>query len=613
MVRPVDTSSEALWKQRYRAPSVFYAGIASQAAERGLVWTNLSGTLQFHTWDVPSGRLSQLTHTEGGHNSFIELSPDGRWAYYLKDQHGNEIGHYVRIPYEGGDAEDITPDMPPYSSFNFSFSRSGNRLGFMKADPQGFTVCVVDAAPDGSLGKPRPLYQMKSLSFGPFFSADGKLAIVMSSEHSGKSEFSLIAFNVETGERIAELWDGDGTSLVLQKFSPIPGDGRLLASSNRSGIERLLVWNPFTNQRTDLDLEIPGAQEAQDWSPDGERIVIASVDQAIEAIYIYHLADARMRKLNTPLGDLRLFFTPDNQRLFALWNDASHNSRLVEVDEQSGAILRTVLAPGNAPAGKPMSSVSFISADGQVVQGWLCTPEGDGPFPAILETHGGPSAVQTNSFSPNAQAWVEHGFAFLTINYHGSVTFGRQFEQSIWHDLGHWEVEDMAAAYDFLVKGGIARPEAIFLTGWSYGGYLTLLGLGKRPDLWAGGMAGVAIADWSIQWEDTADTLRGYQEALFGGTPLEQPERYRKSSPITYAPAVKAPVLIIQGRNDTRTPARPVEMYERKMKELAKDITVHWFDTGHMGGMADTELGIAHQEMFMRFAVEIMLKNSEPG
>ena len=54
-------------------------------------------------------------------------------------------------------------------------------------------------------------------------------------------------------------------------------------------------------------------------------------------------------------------------------------------------------------------------------------------------------------------------------------------------------------------------------------------------------------------------------------------------------------------------------MYERKMKELAKDITVHWFDTGHMGGMADTELGIAHQEMFMRFAVEIMLKNSEPG
>lgn len=51
-------------------------------------------------------------------------------------------------------------------------------------------------------------------------------------------------------------------------------------------------------------------------------------------------------------------------------------------------------------------------------------------------------------------------------------------------------------------------------------------------------------------------------------------------------------------------------MYEQKMKELGKDITVHWFETGHMGGFADTELGIAHQEMFMRFAVEIM-RNKE--
>ena len=102
------------------------------------------------------------------------------------------------------------------------------------------------------------------------------------------------------------------------------------------------------------------------------------------------------------------------------------------------------------------------------------------------------------------------------------------------------------------------------MTGWSYGGYLTLMGLGKRPDLWAGGMAGIAIADWTVQWEDTADTLRGYQEALFGGTQRDVPDRYRASSPISYAEQVRAPVLIIQGRNDTRTPARPVEMYERK-------------------------------------------------
>ena len=78
---------------------------------------------------------------------------------------------------------------------------------------------------------------------------------------------------------------------------------------------------------------------------------------------------------------------------------------------------------------------------------------------------------------------MDHGFAFLTINYHGSTTFGKAFEKSILGQLGELEVQDMAAAYRWLVESRIAQPDAIFLTGKSYGGYLTLLGLGRRPEL----------------------------------------------------------------------------------------------------------------------------------
>jgi len=120
----------------------------------------------------------------------------------------------------------------------------------------------------------------------------------------------------------------------------------------------------------------------------------------------------------------------------------------------------------------------------------------------------------------------------------------------------------MVAGRQWLVDQNIAKADLIFLTGWSYGGYLTLFGLGKTPELWAGGMAGIAITDWVMSYEDSAETLRGYQAALFGGTPEEKPEQFRLSSPIIYAESVKAPVEIIQGRNDSRTPARPVEVYE---------------------------------------------------
>lgn len=65
-----------------------------------------------------------------------------------------------------------------------------------------------------------------------------------------------------------------------------------------------------------------------------------------------------------------------------------------------------------------------------------------------------------------------------------------------------------------------------------------------------------------------------------------------------------APVLIIQGRNDTRTPARPVEMYEAKLKALGKPIEVYWFDAGHLG--AGVEQDIKHQEIMLRFAYKVL-------
>jgi dipeptidyl aminopeptidase/acylaminoacyl peptidase len=107
-----------------------------------------------------------------------------------------------------------------------------------------------------------------------------------------------------------------------------------------------------------------------------------------------------------------------------------------------------------------------------------------------------------------------------------------------------------------------------------------------------------------MQYEDSADTLKGYQRALFGGTPQEKPEQYAASSPITYAYQVQAPVLIIQGRNDTRTPARPVEQYETKLKQLGKQVEVHWFEAGHSG--AGVEQAIRHQELMLRFAGRVL-------
>ena len=609
MLKELQLDDNASWKRRFRAPIILWTQLAKAAPDCGLAVSNRSGEYQLYAWDVPTGELRQLTNRPTG-IWFAWLAPDGRYAYYLDDKQGNEIGHYVRIPFEGGEPQDLTPDLLPYSSFTFDASIAGNRIGFTVADAEGFRTYTVASEPGGALGAPHRLYHSRKLVIGPVFSHGGETTVIATTDRATVLHYSLLAYDVDSGEQIAELWDGEGTSVEALMFSPAPGDVRLLGTTNRSGAKRPLLWTPRTNERVDLPLpDLQGEVFPLDWSSDGRRILLCHFAQAVQQLYVYDLTTQALTKLNHPGGMFGFFASPgvyfgSGEEIFAQWQDSTHPSQLIALDARTGRKTRTLLAAGETPAGRPWKSVTFPSSDGQIIQGWLGVPEGDGPFPAILHTHGGPERVTTEEFDPNSQAWLDHGFAYLTINYRGSTTFGREFQEKIWGNVGYWEVEDMAAARDWLVTAGIANPDEILLTGRSYGGYLTLYGLGKRPDLWAGGMASVAVADCVLGYEDEDETLRSYDRALFGGTPEELPERYANASPITFAEAVRAPVLIIQGRNDTRCPARQVEVYEARLKALGKVIEVHWFDAGHLG--VGVEQDIQHQEMMLRFAYKVL-------
>jgi dipeptidyl aminopeptidase/acylaminoacyl peptidase len=602
MLKELNVSDDALWKQRYRAASISWSAIASANPARGLVCTNKDGIFQLYAWDVNSGQLTRLTNQPAG-MMMGAISADGNAVYYHHDAQGNEIGHYVRVPFEGGESQDITPDMPPYASNTLTQSKSGRVTGFGSAGSNGFEIYVVaeDAAP-------RLIFHSERLTRGPILSYDGEIAVVSSADRTGTLDTPLIAIDTATGERIAELWDGENTSHSFPLFSPLPGDFRLLATSSESGYERPLIWNPRTGERRDLKIDtIPGEVIPWDWSPDAKKVLLCQLYQAVYQLYSYDLENDTVTKLNHPDGVVGGFvggYFTDNGDIYLTWQDAAHPSCLIALDRQTGAQKRIVLEAGQVPDGIKWKPVSFKGAEGADIQGWLATPEGEGPFPTILHTHGGPSSVQSETYSPGSQAWLDHGFAFLTINYHGSVTFGKPFEKSIWGNLGVLEVDDMAAAYQWLVDNKIAVPDEVLLTGGSYGGYLTLQAIGRRPELWAGGMAVVAIADWALMYKDQAETLRGYQRALFKGTPQETPEATRIASPITYAEQIRAPILVIQGSNDTRCPARQMHAYEDNLKSLGKSIHVHWFDAGH--GSRAMEQQIEQQELMMRFAYQVL-------
>jgi dienelactone hydrolase len=617
MLQTLRFDQDAPWKQRFRAAAILWTQLAAANKTRGIVASTRSGTAQIYAWDVATGSLRQVTQHEGG-LYYAYLDAAGRYIYYHEDTQGNEMGHFVRVPFEGGAPEDITPDLPPYAFFGLQGSRANNLLALIAFNREGFMLYCMDIGPDGKLSPPRKVYQEPSMIRAAFFSpsfvsADGALVALGSSKRSGSLDYSLLVVDAHTSQPIGELWE-EKQSLEPLAFSPLAGDERILDTSNETGMKRPFLWHPRTAERTQLALSaLEGDVEPLDWSEDGQQILLCQSWQAEQNLYLYDLESAALKPLDFPGGSLgyhdalgwKAYFGPEHE-IFASWSDATHPSQMIALSRTTGARTRTVLAAGEVPAGHAFRSVRFPSSDGQMVQGWLAVPDGHGPFPAIIEMHGGMATLQRERFAPASQAWLDAGFAFLSVNFRGSSTFGRAFERKVWGDLGHWELEDVVAARTFLIEEGIANASQVLLTGASFGGYLTLLLIGKYPELWAGGMAEAPVVGLETLYETTGGAMRSVQLSFLGGTPEEQPERYEASSALTYVEQVRAPVLILLGRNDTRSPARPIELYEQKMKEAGKAIEVVWFDAGHISAALQTELGIAYQGHMLRFAARVL-------
>lgn len=606
MLTLLDMRDDARWKQRFRVPSIATSQIAEANPARGLVVTNLPGVYQLHAWDTASGALYQRTDLPAG-VVFGGISSDGAYIYYLHDAHGNEVGHFVRVPFEGGPPQSLTPDLPPYATWFLSESKSGSAIGLTAAGADGFKMYLIPKAPDGTLGAPQVVYASARLSYGPLLSHDAEYAVIATTERSQHTDMALMAFDLRadaTQQTVRVLQETDG-DLSPVAFSPVKGDARLLASTNVTGFDRPVIWDVSSGSRLDIPLQgIDGSVHPRAWSPDAQSILVMQVSEARNQLYIYDLTRSTLHKLNHPDGVIAAAYFHGKDEIYAHFQSATQPAALIALDAVSGAQKRVVLSGGDAPECRPMRSMTFPSVSGSTIQAWLATPEGDGPFPTIIEAHGGPTAVQLNTYMPGAQMWLDSGFAYCSVNYHGSTTFGRQFEHSILGNLGDLEVEDMAAARKYLVDNRIAQPDAVLITGGSYGGYLTLQSMGKKPGLWAGGIAIVAIADWVLMYEDQAETLRGYQRSLFGGTPQEKPEQHAASSPITYAENIGAPLLILQGENDTRCPARQMRVYEQRLRELGKQVEIHWFDAGH--GSRAMAQSIELHELMLRWAYRIL-------
>ena len=619
MVSPLQLDDNAPWRQRFRSNSLGYVYVAPNNPPRGIVHASMqSPTKRIFAWDTNSGDLRPLL-PRSETPSYGWLGPNGDFLYYLQDDKGSELGHIVRVPYAGGPAEDLTPELPPYTLRGFDISRNGACLAFDAVYDNRYWFYCIALESDGVPSTPKLVYSAQAETWACHLSYDGSLLAVKSTRRAPHSRrYTVLVFDTNAGDQVAELWDGFDHSVEPVQFSPLPNDDRLLAATTAGGALLPLLWDPRSNDRRDLPMPpAEGPILPLDWSPDGSKLLVQTQTAEHKGLFIYNLFDEELIPLQHLPGTFRgrsgpfhtgtaaSFFAPDGT-VWAQWSDAAHPSQLLSLTP-SGPPM-PVLPVGDCPPGRPWRSVSFPSSDGVSVQAWLGLPSSDetpeGSYPTVLHVHGGPSGAVSNAFDATSQAWLDHGFAFLSVNYRGSTGFGREFQEKINGDVGRWELEDMLAARLWLIEEGIADPDRILLEGGSYGGFLTVWALSQEPELWAGGVAPVAIVDWTMNYEDSSAAMQGWAHMIFDGSPSQKPDLYRDRSPLTHAAAIQAPLLIFQGRRDSRATPRQMEIFTRRMAALQKDFTLVWLDGGH--GFTSAATAEHLQESHLKFAYRVL-------
>ncbi len=600
------------WGKRFTEPSILFVQVARNAPEKAIMVSNRTGNYEIHAIDFVSGESRQLTNRPQG-TLFGSISSDGKYVYYFNDMNGTENGHFMHIPFSGGASKDITPLLPLYFSFSISSDDKGLSLIFSAAIENVNRIYFVSTK-ENLTEKPCVIYSTKQFLQEPVISSNGSLTCCI----VGESETlppKLLILDHATGKIVMEKVLESSSTWTPLAFR----DKKVLLLTNQSGVYFPML---FDTQNGEFEIlkhkRIQGDAFVLGWNKDNKLLVIGMKEGRGE-LYLYDYIEKTVKRIGPKNGCFDLSFGTasflQNGNIVLKWQSFGIPPSIIELvaPAYDSWIPRIEFDYTNNDSKRSVENIYCESSDGNKIHILVAHPEEKyltkgKTFPFIIDIHGGPHGIARDEYSPRAHMWLDQGYGYCAVNYRGSIGFGKDYERKIYGNPGYWEVEDVVATRAWLIKHVDADPENIIVTGWSWGGYVTLLALGKYPELWKCGVAGTAIADCVMQYEDSPASFKAFDDEVFGGNPKDNQEIYKRSSPITYASNFSAPLLVIQGENDSRCTPHQMKHFESVLKSLGKNITIKWFSSGHAGEFSDTKIRIDNAKASLDF-VNKYIKN----
>jgi dipeptidyl aminopeptidase/acylaminoacyl peptidase len=365
-------------------------------------------------------------------------------------------------------------------------------------------------------------------------------------------------------------------------------DGRWILSTRRHATDAVIAKKMNHGGPTDLVL-IPAAGGAERvltadwdllpasprWSPDGRFVYFTGGIGGATHLFRVPVAGGPVEQVTT--GERRiggLSFSRDMRRMaFSVGRiEGPPEIHVADLDGRNERRLTSLHESLEREIGFARGErLQYPSRDGTRVEGWLLRPHGyrpdGGPYPLVVNNHGGPHSAVGYSFDFKNQFLAANGYFVLTVNFRSSTGYGEKFLWGTWGAWGDRDGEDVMAGIDTVIGRYPVDRNRVATIGHSYGGFMSNWLIVRYPDRFAAAAVGAGIVNWVSDY-GTADIART-KETEFLGTPWEEGPReiMIRQSPLTYAGRARAATLFIHGELDQRVPYSEAEQMYVALKK----------------------------------------------
>ncbi len=537
-------------------------------------------------WSPDGGRIVFVSSVDGNSELVVRWMDSGQEARLTKladspgalswSPDGRRIAFTMFVPAEQKPlAKMITPpdgaNWGPPVKYIESLNYRADGDGYVRSGYRHIFVVSADG------GTPRQVTDGPFDDGAPVWTPDGKTLVFSANRASGGEydpQESEIYDVTLAGGAIRQLTHRKGPD-ASPAVSP---DGKLIAYSGFDDrdqgyqITHLYVMNRDGSDSRMLAPKLDRDLDASVWSKSGTGLYVKYNDEGDTRLAFVPLT-GEVRNLANRLGGLSIDrpyggadFTVAADGRFAFTLAGPDHPADLATGKAGAPIVRVTRLNDDLWETRTAATVEEIwyrsKYDQRRIQGWITKPADFDPrkkYPLVLEIHGGPFENYGARFSADNQLYAADGFVVLSTNPRGSTSYGEEFGNLIHHDYPNHDYDDLMTGVDSLIARGYVSPDSLFVTGGSGGGVLTAWIVGHTQRFRA-----AVVAKPVINWESfvyNADGLAFYARYWFGKMPWEDPESYRRRSPLTYVANVTTPTMVVTGEEDFRTPSSEAEQF----------------------------------------------------